>query len=204
MSSALSRRKPAPAQVVVFHKKAPKVFSQVVPEAPTVIMEEIVTVTEAGQVTESKPRRRRSGSSVPRARVTPVAPMVDEQGDATSELLSLGHALFEKGKVREAKIVFEGLALSMPDDAFVRTMLGTVALALNELPKALEHFEAALDLDPSDLAARVYRGELRLHKRRLRPAIEDFEHAIAHGASNDPFVERAHRLLKMAKKPARR
>lgn len=202
MSSALSRRKPAPAQIIVFHKKAKRAFSAVVPEAPTVIMEEIVTVTEAALETRTK--RRKSHSSVPKVRVTPVVPTAEEQGDATSELMSLGHALFEKGKVREAKIVFEGLSLSMPNDAFVRTMLGTVSLALNELPKALEHFEAALDLDPSDIAARVYRGELRLHKRKLRPAIEDFEHAIAHGAANDPFVERAHRLLKMAKKPARR
>jgi predicted Zn-dependent protease len=168
-------------------------------------MEEVVTVTGAEvAATEVKAKRRKSGSSMPKGRLAPVPVSPDQQGDATSELMALGHALFEKGKVREAKIVFEGLSMSMPDDAFVRTMLGTVSLALNELPKALEYFEAALLLDPSDVAARVYRGELRLHRRKWRPAIEDFEHAIAHGLSTDPFVERARRLLKIAMKPARR
>ena len=154
-----------------------------------------------------KSRRTRSSTSVPKVIIskgdTPTEALPDSL-EATNDLMTLGHALFEKGKVREAKIIFEGLSLSLPDDAFVQTMLGTVCLALNELPKALGYFEAALALDPGDIAARGYRGELRLHRRRLRPAIEDFEYAIAHGARNDPFVERAHRLLKMAKKPARK
>ena len=153
-----------------------------------------------------KPRRTRSSTNVPKVIISKGDTPAEEPEslEATNDLLTLGHALFEKGKVREAKIIFEGLSLSLPNDAFVQTMLGTVCLALNELPKAMDYFEAALALDPGDIAARVYRGELRLHRRRLRPAIEDFEYAIAHGAGNDPFVERAHRLLKMAKKPARR
>lgn len=155
-----------------------------------------------------KSRRTRSSSTVPKVIIskgdTPAESLAPDSLDATNDLLTLGHALFEKGKVREAKIIFEGLSLSLPNDAFVQTMLGTVCLALNELPKAMGYFETALALDPGDIAARVYRGELRLHRRRLRPAIEDFEYAIAHGAASDPFVDRAHRLLKMAKKPARR
>ncbi len=174
-------------------------------ESPTVIMEEVVT--DVGP--ETKPKRRsKSGSSMPKATRSGVTELVtmpsDDQSSATSELLALGHALFEKGKVREAKIIFEGLSLSMPNDAFVRTMLGTVCLALNELPKALEYFDLALGLDPNDIAARVYRGELRLHRRKMRPAIDDLEFAIAHGAANDPFVDRAKRLLKMARRAARR
>ena len=211
----MSRRKLTPAHVVVFPKKPKKLAvlpvaaaaGPVSTESPTVIMDEdVVTSTEAAP---DKPKRRRASprrQSLTELVAMPgpdITPADGESADATTELISLGHALFEKGKVREAKIVFEGLALSLPHDAFVRTMLGTVCLALNELPNALVYFEAALELDPGDVAARVYRGELRLHRRKLRPAIEDFEYVIAHGAASDPFVERAHRLLKMARKPAR-
>ncbi len=197
---------------MVFAKKPKRVMAPaVVPETPTVIMEEVVTevgpdVRAEAKSAEPRKRRTKSGSSHAKPRVSlteVVAVPGQEMSQATSELISLGHALFEKGKVREAKIIFEGLSLSMPHDAFIRTMLGTVSLALNDLPAALEFFEAALQLDPNDVAARVYRGELRLHRRKLRLAIDDLEYAITHGAATDPFVERAKRLLTMARKSAR-
>ncbi len=202
----MSRRKPTPAQVIFFAKKAPR--TQTVPEVPTVIIDEVMT--DVGPEPKQPRKRTRTSGSMAAVTVTDM-PAVNAQAeaaadpnDSTSELVALGHALFEKGKVREAKIVFEGLALSLPKDAFVRTMLGTVCLALNDLAKALEHFEAALVLDPHDMAARVYRGELRLHRRKFRPAIDDLEYAVLHGQANDPFVDRARRLLKMAKRAARR
>lgn len=194
----MSRRNAAPAQIIVFKKKA-KAAPASLPETPTVIMEEVVIETAPQEKSKQQPKKRRSRSreTMPRT-VTPTAP------DTAGELLALGHRLFEKGKVHESKKVFEGLALSLPNDAFIQTMLGAVCLSLSELPKAHEHFEKALTLDPGDIAARVYRGELRLHRRKLRSAVEDFDYAIAHGAANDPFVERARRLLKMARKQVRR
>jgi cytochrome c-type biogenesis protein CcmH/NrfG len=115
----------------------------------------------------------------------------------------LGHELFSLGKVHEAKVVFEGLLVANPNDSFALTMLGTVYLSLQELDRALEAFERALELDPDDVAARVYRGELRLNKRRNKGALEDFAQALKLARPDDPFADRARRLMKLARAATR-
>jgi tetratricopeptide (TPR) repeat protein len=62
----------------------------------------------------------------------------------------------------------------------------------------------ALKLDPEDLAALVYRAEIRLQKKRVRQAIEDLQKAIGLGSSSEPFVDRARRLLQMARRAVKR
>jgi len=121
-----------------------------------------------------------------------------------SELAELGHQLFSQGRVTEARAIFEGLVASSAHDGFSRTMLGTICLALGDQDRAMALFEEALAIDPEDLPARVYRGEIRLNRRKARLAAEDFERAIATGQPDDPFVDRAQRLLKMAKRLTRR
>jgi cytochrome c-type biogenesis protein CcmH/NrfG len=118
-------------------------------------------------------------------------------------MAALGHELFSRGKIAEARVIFEGLAAEAAD-AFVFTMLGTIHLAQNELDKALARFEEALKLDPEDLAALVYRAEIRLQKKRVRQAIDDLQKAIGLGSSSEPFVDRARRLLQMARRAVKR
>ena len=65
-------------------------------------------------------------------------------------------------------------------------------------------FEKALALDPKDIAALVYRGEIRLGAGRLREALEDLRRATALAAASDPFVARARRLIGLAQDRLRR
>lgn len=116
-----------------------------------------------------------------------------------ADLAAFGHKLFELGKLDEARVIFEKLVGADTRDAFVHTMLGTVYLALNAQEKALALFQAALKIDPDDLAAVVYRGEIRLNRGKLKAALDDLTRAVTLAPSDDPFVERAKRLMRMAK-----
>jgi cytochrome c-type biogenesis protein CcmH/NrfG len=114
--------------------------------------------------------------------------------------MRLGHALFESGRVNEARVVFEGLLATGHRDAFCFTMLGTVSLALKDFDRALELFDQALAIDPQDLAALVYRAELRLKQKKAPNALKDLELAVKLGPPDDPFTDRAKRLLALARK----
>lgn len=139
-------------------------------------------VTPSG---ERRRRRTRSGDKAP----------VD-----FSELMQLGHDLFEAGRVSEARVIFEGLVAAGHADAFCYTMLGTISLALKDFDRALELFDEAVSRDAGDLAALVYRAELRLKRKKSAAAVKDLEAALALGAPDDPFVARAWRLLAMARR----
>lgn len=121
-----------------------------------------------------------------------------------AEMSLFGHQLFENGKLTEARGVFEGLVAQGIKDPFPHTMLGTIYMAQGEPDRALALFEAALAIDPGDLAARVYRGEIRLFAGRLRPALQDLRRALDLGSRDDPFVERARRLIQVGEDRARR
>ncbi len=115
-----------------------------------------------------------------------------------------GHRLFELGRLQEARAVFEGLVELELEDSFPHTMLGTIYLALGTQDRALALFEAALELDRDDLAALVYRGEIRLNRGKLKLALGDLNRALELGTGDDPFVERARRLIRMAQELAKR
>ena len=83
-------------------------------------------------------------------------------------------------------------------------MLGTVFLAMGAQDRAMALFEAALAIDPEDLAARVYRAEIRINQGRLGPAREELDRVLRQGPPDDPFVERAQRLRKIVAERQRR
>lgn len=187
-------RKPARVEVHHFPKRgtrtAPRATrTQTIPEVQ--IVEELAT--ESGERPDEG-RRKRGGRSRSSDR-QPAAEAPDYAG-----LMQLGHELFESGRVNEARVVFEGLIAAGHHDAFCYTMLGTVSLALKDFDRALELFDEALERDPHDLAALVYRGELRLKRKKAAKAVKDFELAVKLGAPDDPFTDRAQRLLAIARK----
>jgi len=217
--SGLQQGKPKPVTVIHF----PKVGKQA-PRRPTVSITELkavgrdedatdphVVVTPEPKANErpsgpqAKPKRTKSKEvPLPEAHVAHVDLKRGHTPQEAAELAAFGHKLFEMGKLDEARVIFEKLVGADTRDAFVHTMLGTVYLALNAQDRALALFQAALKLDPDDLAAVVYRGEIRLNRGKLKAAMEDLQRALSLGASTDPFVERAKRLIKMAKHLAKK
>lgn len=195
-----SSRKHTPVPVVYFPKKATRTVSrtQTIPEL--FLGED--TKTEELDTSERRSKRRSKTGSFARTTLSDEA-AAPEAEHARADMAALGHELFSRGKIAEARVIFEGLAAEAAD-AFVFTMLGTIHLAQNELDKALARFEEALKLDPEDLAALVYRAEIRLQKKRVRQAIDDLQKAIGLGSSSEPFVDRARRLLQMARRAVKR
>jgi hypothetical protein len=162
---------------------------------------------------ELRAPRARTPPSVPRRRLEiqellaapdPVAVMEGLGPGELRELALVGHKLFDLGKLNAARVIFEGLVGLGSQEAFPHTMLGTVYLALGDRGRAFLLFEAALRFDREDLAARVYRAEVLLTAGRKKEATKDLRSAIDQGPADDPFVDRAHRLLKMAEERERR
>lgn len=121
-----------------------------------------------------------------------------------AEMSLFGHQLFETGRLDEARVVFEGLVALDVEDAFPHTMLGTVYLALGKQDRAFALFEAALGIDSADLAARVYRAEIRLNRGQHKLALQELSEVISEGPAEDPFVDRARRLTELAGRGRRR
>jgi cytochrome c-type biogenesis protein CcmH/NrfG len=124
--------------------------------------------------------------------------------EAVSRMSFLGHQLFEAQRVKEAGHIFQLLARVDPKDSFTRTMLGTIHLAQGNPDLALRSFEAALKLDRHDLAALVYRGEIRLQEGKVRAGVEDLNRAVELGPAEDPFVQRARKLLRLASQSSKK
>lgn len=199
---------------VVYFEKKPKArptaprFTQTIPELP--VFDDVVTVSEGEPLPREKTReksaaRRRTLSkemALPESTAAQVATRTRTPQEV-ADLAVLGHQLFEAGRLQESKVIFEGLVATGSREAFPFAMLGTIYLALEETGKALEHFESALKIDRDDLASLVYRGEIRLAKGKFKSAMEDLKHAIGLAGDGDPFVERARRLLKLARSKAR-
>jgi hypothetical protein len=131
----------------------------------------------------------------------PFPPLTDAD---VMELACFGRALFERGRLPDARLVLEGLVASGVMEAFPYSMLGTVYLAQRDLNRALALFEAALALSPQDVAAHVYRGEIRLRQGKVEQAVGDFKYALSHGDPEDPFTRRADQLLRIVRHARRK
>jgi len=110
-----------------------------------------------------------------------------------------GFAMYEQGRYREAKVIFDGLAALDPKESYYRTALGAVFLAQDKLDEAGSEFDAAIKLNKKDIAALVNRGEVRLRKGLLLEAAEDFKSAVDLDPENkDPLSLRARALAAAA------
>lgn len=186
--------------------------TQTLPEIPAPVpVEDPVTESYAVSLDEldgPAPKRRGRNSSTTNEAVLPEAALGQlvrtSTRDQLIELSQLGHQLFESGRVDEARSIFEGMVTSDNATAFAHTMLGTIYLSGEDPHAAAQQFDRALKLDPTDIAARVYRGEVRLFWKKLKAAEDDLTRAINVGQPDDPFVDRAKRLLKRVKAQARK
>jgi tetratricopeptide (TPR) repeat protein len=119
---------------------------------------------------------------------------------ALANLALYGHALYARGRLDEAQVVFESIVAKEPEEAFAYTMLGAIYLAQDDDARALALFDAALGIEEGDLAALVGRGEIRLRRGQPQTALQDLERAIALDPSGrDPFSERARALSVLAR-----
>ncbi len=120
-------------------------------------------------------------------------------GPEMLEMAVTGFSMYEQGRYREARIIFQGLAALDPKESYYRTALGAVYLAQDKLDEALEEFNAAIGLSSTDIAAFVNRGEVLLRKGEILPAAKDFKSAVDLDPENkDPLSLRARALAAAA------
>lgn len=90
----------------------------------------------------------------------------------------LGFALAEQGRNHEAITIFEGLIALAPATTYFEAALGALWLRENNPARALPHLNSALAADPSDLTARVNRGEVFLRLENYEGAKIDLDFVL--------------------------
>lgn len=94
------------------------------------------------------------------------------------EIAVLGYQLFENGKYDEARTIFEGLNALDHKESYYLTALGAVHLAQDNLGPAEQCLNAAIELNPKDIASYVNRGEVYLRLGKVLDAAQDFKRAV--------------------------
>ena len=95
--------------------------------------------------------------------------MTYEQANA---IATVGCELAAKGRLQEARIIFEGLVAGNPKDSSATSCLGGVYQKLGRKQDALDCYTRAIELLPENVVALAARGELRL-RGNDRKGIED-------------------------------
>ena len=110
----------------------------------------------------------------------------------------MGYQLFEQGRYTQAKTVFQGLCALDTKEGYYRTALGAVYLAEDDLENAERALNAAIELNPKEIASFVNRGEVYLRQGKIVEAAQDFKRAVELDPDKkDPVSHRA-RLLAAA------
>ncbi len=74
-------------------------------------------------------------------------------------LADRGYALYRQGQYQGAAVIFEALTVLDPLNAYCRTALATVCMALGQPERAVKELSLLLSRNPSDLEARARRCE---------------------------------------------
>ena len=96
-----------------------------------------------------------------------------------NHLIEKARILLSKGKLEDAKIVFESVLRIEPDHYKTITNIGAIYLSLDELVKAEEKFKKAISIEPQFEVAYYNLGITQKKLNRLDYAKESFEKAIS-------------------------
>lgn len=101
--------------------------------------------------------------------------MTMEQAYAIAEF---GYTMYQQGRYKESRTMFEGLVIGNPYDPYFHAMLGAIYTKLDLHEEAAQEFSIAIELDPEDINSFVNRGELLLQHGEFEYAMEDLKAAI--------------------------
>ena len=127
-------------------------------------------------------------------------------GQEAMYIAEMGYNLFQQGRYKEAKAIYDGLVASNPDIWYFHAALGAIQLEAKEAGFADEEFSLefahrnlsrALELNPRDIASCVNRAEVYLYQAKILEAVNDLKRAVEmdpEGTNEQGF--RARRLAK--------
>jgi ADP-heptose:LPS heptosyltransferase/Flp pilus assembly protein TadD/glycosyltransferase involved in cell wall biosynthesis len=93
----------------------------------------------------------------------------------------LGEALFQKGKVEEAKHIFQGALERESNFPPALNNLGVISFQGGKLKEAISYFNRVLDVKPDDFTALENMGMCLASENEFRQAIDCFERAREYG-----------------------
>ncbi len=121
------------------------------------------------------------------------------EGDERKAMGMYARQLAESGKVLEPCQIFEGLVELEADNAYFHCCLGALYMRLDRLDEARASFEHTLAIDPQDVAALTYLGELMLQAGDLEGGLRELQKASdLDPQGRDPHANRARALVAVA------
>lgn len=90
----------------------------------------------------------------------------------------IAYSLAQQGRNQEAILLFEGLVAIAPATAYFQSALGALHLRTGNFAQAIEHFNVALSIEPSDIVSLVNRGESFIKIGKIPEARLDLEKAV--------------------------
>jgi protein O-mannosyl-transferase len=102
----------------------------------------------------------------------------DWNKDEIRIISEIAYALAQQGRSREAIVIYEGLLAIAPATAYFQAALGALFLRLKDFSKAVEHLDAALEIEPNDIISLVNRGEAKMRSKNADEARADFTKAV--------------------------
>lgn len=111
----------------------------------------------------------------------------------------LGYTLFLNGKIRDARIVFEGLVAVDPRNEYYYRALGVVYHREGDVDRALRQFSHAITVSGQrSVAAFVNRAEVHISRRDHDRARADLDAAMRTSASpSEPLYRKARALRRL-------
>jgi tetratricopeptide (TPR) repeat protein len=119
--------------------------------------------------------------------------------DQMAAVLTVGHLLYENGKLAEAQRIFDGLLVLDSKNPFVHAMLGSIYQKQQRFQLAYRHYTRAVDVFPQDIVSLLNRGEILLRFGKFNEAAADFKAAVdLDPEQKNPFANRARLLSRLA------
>jgi len=119
------------------------------------------------------------------------------------KLAHMGHELFRRGRLHDARILFEGMCALNPLDAYPHQILGAIAERESRREEAEQHYDLCLRLKVRNPWVLARRGELRLLRDAVGEGIVDLERALDLAPPEATYRERAAVLLERLRGVAR-
>jgi Tfp pilus assembly protein PilF len=117
------------------------------------------------------------------------------------DIAQIGYDLLMQGRLRHAKLVYEGLVALDPFDAYFHSVLGMIMVQSGHLEEAEARFKRAVHLQARYVSAWASCGEVRVRMGKLEEGMADLARAVSLDPNlRDPAARRAKVLLEVLKK----
>ncbi|MCL2626034.1 MAG: type III secretion protein [Cystobacterineae bacterium] len=102
-------------------------------------------------------------------------------------IAEMGYNLFQQGRYKDAKVIYDGLIALDPEIWYFHAALGAIQLEAKEagltdeefsLDAALASLNRSLELNPQDIASCVNRAEVYLYQAKIIEAVNDLKAAV--------------------------